>query len=507
VRSLSSSPPRSRLYLGLALAGAIALALPATARANVLLTQIAVDPFTTAPGQHKTIVEPDTFSNGSTIVAAAQMGRIFDGGATVNGFATSTNNGTSWTSGTLPGLTTATGGIYDRATDPSVAYDAAHNVWMISSLVLVDTPSGPSGKAVLTSRSTDGGLTWGNPVNTAVAKRGEDFDKNWIVCDNTPTSPFYGSCYTQFDDFGNFNVLKMYYSRDGGLTWQQSRVPRASSIIGGQPVVLPNGNVVVPLDNGNETALGYTISTNGGVKFGQTFLITPISAADDPGDIRSGPLPSAEISGDGKIFVGWEDCRFRAGCPGAGTPNDLVYVTSTDGSTWSAVQRIPIDAVTSTVDHFIPGVGVDRATSGANIHVGVTYYFYPDTDCTFATCDLSVGYISSANGGSSWSTPTQLAGPMEMSWLPDTSQGHMVGDYISTSFGSDGLAHPAFPVAFDPQGAGSNCATKTPQCDQPLFSPSSGLPATGGAVVANNPVVFSGSVSRGRTAFNKHRAR
>jgi hypothetical protein len=136
----------------------------------------------------------------------------------------------------------------------------------------------------------------------------------------------------------------------------------------------------------------------------------------------------------------------------------------------------------------------------------VTYYFYPDTDCTFATCDLSVGYISSANGGSSWSTPTQLAGPMEMSWLPDTSQGHMVGDYISTSIGSDGLAHPAFPVASDPRGAGSDCATKTPQCDQPLFSPSSGLPATGGAVVANDEVQFSGSVGRGNTAL-KHPAR
>ena len=73
-----------------------------------------------------------------------------------------------------------------------MAYDAKHNVWLISSLAIVDTPSGTLGQAVLTSRSTDGGLTWGNPVNTAVAGRREDLDKNWIVCDNTPTSPFYG---------------------------------------------------------------------------------------------------------------------------------------------------------------------------------------------------------------------------------------------------------------------------------------------------------------------------
>jgi hypothetical protein len=491
-----------RLPRLLALIGALALVLPAAASANVPLTQIAVDPFTNASSQHRTIVEPDTYSAGSTTVAGAQMGRFFDGGASNNGFATSTNNGASWTSGALPGITTFSGGIYDRATDPAVAYDARHNVWMISSLALVNTPSGPSGKAVLTSRSTDGGLTWGNPVNTAVAARNQDFDKNWIVCDNTSTSPFYGSCYTQFDDFGNGNALKMYYSRDGGLTWTAGKVPRVS-IIGGQPVVLPNGNVVVPLDNGSETALGYTISTNGGAKFGLAFTITSISAADDPGNIRSGPLPSAEISGDGTIYVVWEDCRFRAGCPAAGTPNDLVYVTSSNGSTWSAVKRIPIDPVTSTVDHFIPGVGVDRATSGANTHVGVTYYFYPNTNCTLATCQLSVGYISSANGGSSWSAPTQLAGPMTMSWVPDTSQGRMVGDYISTSFGSDGLAHPAFAVANAPTAGGSDCATATPNCDQALYSPATGLAATGGSVVASDPVRFTGSVGRGKSAFKR----
>jgi hypothetical protein len=484
-----------RFSLTLALAGAIALASSAVASANVALTQIATDPFTNATSQHKTIVEPDTYSFGSTIVAAAQFGRFFDGGASDIGFATSNNNGASWTSGTLPGITTYVGGTYDRVSDPSVAYDARHNVWLVSSLALLGT----SGKAVLTSRSTNGGFTWGNPVNTAVAGRRQDLDKNWIVCDNTPTSPFYGSCYTQFDDFGHFNALKMYYSRDGGLTWTAGRVPRVS-VIGGQPVVLPNGNVVVPIDNGSETALGYTISTNGGVRFGQALAITSISAADDPGNIRSGPLPSAEIAGDGKIFVVWEDCRFRAGCP----RNDLVYVTSTNGTTWSAVQRIPIDPVTSTVGHFIPGVGVDKATFAPNIHVGVGYYFYPNTSCTVATCQLNVGYISSANGGASWSAPTAVAGPMTMSWLPDTSQGRMVGDYISTSFNSSGLAYPAIAVANAPTAGGSNCATATPNCDQALYVPTGGLAATGGTVVANDRVVFTGKVGAGHSAF-KHR--
>src|SRR5215831_1164742 len=99
--------------------------------AHAATTHLSTDPFTqatcaaSATTNHHTEVEPDTFSNGSTIVAVFQVGRIFDGGACAIGFATSTNNGSSWTSGLLPSITTHTSpaGIYPRATDPAVAYD------------------------------------------------------------------------------------------------------------------------------------------------------------------------------------------------------------------------------------------------------------------------------------------------------------------------------------------------------------------------------------------------
>ena len=57
------------------------------------LLKISTDPFTNSTSQHKTQVEPDTFSNGSTIVSAFQSGRFFDGGSSDIGWATSTNNG------------------------------------------------------------------------------------------------------------------------------------------------------------------------------------------------------------------------------------------------------------------------------------------------------------------------------------------------------------------------------------------------------------------------------
>src|SRR5215467_4766397 len=107
--------------------GIVAVSLLATlvapGIAGAALLTISSDPFTqatckgSATTNHQTEVEPDTFSNGSTIVATYQVGRIYDGGACAIGFATSTDNGATWTSGLLPGLTKYSGGTYDRATD------------------------------------------------------------------------------------------------------------------------------------------------------------------------------------------------------------------------------------------------------------------------------------------------------------------------------------------------------------------------------------------------------
>src|SRR5207244_802048 len=109
------------------------------------------------------------------------------------------------------------GGPWARISDPSVAYDPLHDVWMISSLAFGLARSSPSGSpsAILTSRSTDGGLTWQLPVQVSF---GQIYDKNWITCDTWPSSPHYGNCYTEWDDNGAGNALLMSTSTDGGLT-------------------------------------------------------------------------------------------------------------------------------------------------------------------------------------------------------------------------------------------------------------------------------------------------
>ena len=469
---------------------AVAVAIPAlVASAASVPVQIGSDPFTqatcaaSASTNHHANVEPDSFSYGSTIVAAYQVGRIFDGGACAIGFSTSTNNGATWASGLLPALTKYTGGgTFDRATDPAVAYDAQDNVWMISSLVLTE-PGGVKGVAIYTSRSTDGGVTWGTPVLTENSSISPD--KNWIVCDNTPTSPFYGNCYTEWDDNGAGNRMEMSTSTDGGLTWGAPATNNAG-IIGGQPVVRPDGTVIVPTANANETAIGAFNSTNGGVSWSTVTTIATIKHHTVAGSLREGPLPSAEIDGAGTVYVTWADSRFRR----AGKANDIVISHSLNptGTSWSSVARVPIDATNSGIDHFIPGLAVNKATSGPTAQLGLSYYFYPS-----GSTQLSVGFASSADAGATWTVAPTIVSGMTSTWAANTSQGRMVGDYISTSYGSDNVAHGIFGAAFAPTtGAATSCTTSAlDNCVAPMdtFTPGLALAAT---ATAADPVLFTG---------------
>jgi len=422
-----------------------ALAVAAAAQSQLVpdvktpkLVQLSADPFTNAGAEHKTQLEADTYAWGSTIVAAFQSGRYNSGGCSDIGWATSSDAGQTWQYGFLPGISQGQNpsNPYQRVSDPAVAYDAAHAVWMISSLP-VTSGTAP---AVVVSTSPDG-VNWGGPVSVAPAPTGSD--KNWNVCDNTPSSPYYGQCYVEWDD-GN-NQIHVNVSSDGGQSWGPTESGGNGAYgLGGQPVVQPNGTVIVPFSDGGANDLAI-VSSNGGATWSNAITI---SAENDHAvsGMRAPSLPSAQIDGAGNVYVVWHDCSFRTNC----SANDIVMSTSSDGYHWSTKARIPIDATTSGIDHFTPGIGVDRTTSGSSAHLGVTYNYFPKAACTVATCRLYTGFISSANGGATWSAPTRLTGAMEERWMANAG-GYFVGDYVATAFTPDGLAHSVFAVAKKPK--------------------------------------------------------
>src|SRR3954453_1870237 len=123
-----------------ALTVAVFLVTAAVVQANVALNKVSADPYANASSQHATEEEPDTFADHGTVVAAFQVGRFFNGGASDIGVARSGDGGSTWGP---PGFLHDTfnagdsGSPYERVSDASVAYDRMHGVWLISSIPLL----------------------------------------------------------------------------------------------------------------------------------------------------------------------------------------------------------------------------------------------------------------------------------------------------------------------------------------------------------------------------------
>jgi hypothetical protein len=422
--------------------------------AGAPIIQVSDDPFTNPTSQHRTEVEPDTFAFGSTWVAAFQAGLSFANGSSGIGFATSTDQGHSFVHGVLPGITSFNepAGPYAYAADSSVAFDRRDGVWLISYLAVRTTLAGVVD--VLVSRSRDG-VHWDLPV--PVAMLNATLDKSWTVCDNSPRSRFYGNCYTEFNGPAPVVPLEMTTSTDGGLTWGAPQTPGPGNA--GQPLVQPSGRVVVSyfgICAGQQQLCAISSDDGGDSWITPTPIATRTFHATRPLGLRSPPLPSAAVDRDGRIYLVWKDCGFEVKAGFGCHANDLVMSTSDDGTHWSDEQRIPIDPVGSNVDHFLPGIGVDAVSAGSYARLALTYYFLPDASCTVAPCELEVGFVSSSDGGQTWTRPDVLAGPMPLSWLAQTDTGAMVGDYISTSVLNGGdTALPAFAAGSPPDTDGT----------------------------------------------------
>jgi M6 family metalloprotease-like protein len=401
------------------------------ALAQTAAQKISFDPFTDNIGQHETAVEPDSVSFGNTVVAAFQVGRTRTGGASGIGWATSRDGGSTWSSGVIPRASS-------RASDPAVAYDAVHGVWLISVLALHDGPELLS--SLVTSRSTDG-ISWSAPVVTSPVQTHFAHDKNWIVCDNGPASPFRGRCYVVWTGAGDeFAALGVSSSNDGGSTWSPDMLVPWLGGSAWQPVVQPDGTLVIVYIASR--AIRATRSTDGGRSFSGPVTVSSLQDSATSG-FRAPSLPSAEVDARGRITVAWQDCRFRSGCGGGVTPNDVVYSSSPDGRRWSRVWRVPTGAALDGLPHFVVGLGVDATTTGARTRLGVAFHVL--------TADGVVPYfVSSSNNGNGWTTAEALASPQPVTSFPEAGDARFLGDYISTSFVAGGIAVPVFASATAP---------------------------------------------------------
>jgi len=319
---------RAHLRIGLPALFAVVALVPLSASAQITsrevvpqLVQASHDDCASPLSYHASQVEPSIATHGSTVVAAFQVGRVYDGGSCDIGWATSVDGGRTWQHGLLPltiygGQQTTDAGPLSRASDPSVAYDEQDGVWLIDTLGLSGNANVPG---VFVNRSTDG-LTWGPPIATHVAS-GDSPDKNWITCDNWATSAGYGNCYEEYDNSAAGDQIKMQRSTDGGLTWSPpaNLANGQTGGIGGVPVVQPPapgapagtcGRVVVPIQ---VSGMSWYTSSDCGVSWSAPTQITPNMTAGHAvaGGLRTSLLPASAVDGAGAVYAVWQTRSFR----------------------------------------------------------------------------------------------------------------------------------------------------------------------------------------------------
>ena len=170
--------------------------------------------------------------NPCNIVAAWQNGRFGGGGSLELGIAYTFDAGKTWNHTTIP-TQICIGGMFNRASDPWLAWSADGKAVYFSTLLLtaITNPNQTSGIGVF--KSVDGGMTWGDPIivgptnfsNGCNCADTEPFpDKNSITAH--PTNPNFA--YQVWETFVPFTSFKAntFFSQtfDQGQTWTEQKV-------------------------------------------------------------------------------------------------------------------------------------------------------------------------------------------------------------------------------------------------------------------------------------------
>jgi hypothetical protein len=434
-----------------------------------------------APGDDPGTVHPDTEvepfvavdpTDPDNVIGVFQQDRWSNGGARGLVASRSTNGGQSWTE-SYAAFSACSGGdpMYDRASDPWVTFDTAGNAYQISLSISGDQAT----SAILVSKSTDHGATWGPPVTLVRDDTADRFnDKESITGD--PTRP--GHVYAVWDRVSSPGGLPSrpidlpsllrhgvpLFSRttDGGQTWSTPTrmADGLLGTLGNQIAVLPNGTLVNVffgyrraglLPTPNSLFIGVMVSTDAGENWSRPIQVSnyvPAALCDgeqvcdpDSGEpVRAGTnLPDIAVDPDtGRVYVVWADARFSGG-----STTDVVLSSSDDGTNWSTPVKVnqspaPVAAFNATVDVSSDGT------------VGVLYYDFRE-NTPAPTLPTTVLLAHSHDAGATW-TEQQLDGAFDMQNAP-VARGLFLGDYQGLdNIGRDFLAF------FSRTGAAANTA-------------------------------------------------
>lgn len=442
---------------------AVGAVLPAVAavpaRADTVVVyqgQVTRQDVRSQPGSETdTVVEPHVAvspANANIAIAAAHDSRFPDGGAVGISSAWTADGGRTWHHRAVPGITTATGGSYQRASDPVIAFAADGTAYL--SVLLFDDTTCRTAVAVL--RSPDGGQTWSKP-SYAHRSGSCDYsdDKNWIVVDTGSTSPHRGRIYqfwTPFRYNGNTYLgapQAVRWSDDKGATWSTTRYVTAidHGTQNSQPMILPDGAIVDTYYDYGKGQRTPDLAPGGApeVRRGEQRHVAPAAAPattiDATGTIYAATStdggrtwsPQVEVANNaGGYADGVRCCLFSATIDpvthvlhaawegGVGDTDPVYTAFSSDGVQWSSPVRVSRGDVPG-----VQRVNVAVAARGGRVWVAYGTRTKPGDHGGYVQQQVS----ASGNGGYSFGGPVSV-GPVSVLRYAAQAGGYFPGDYM-----------------------------------------------------------------------------
>jgi len=395
------------------------------------------------------------------LIGVWQQDRWSNRGANALVAGVSRDGGRTWTRNSAhfshcSGGSIANGGDYERTSDPWVTFSPDGTAYHTS--VSFNTSDGGAGNAILVSRTTDGGLTWDEPIALARNQSTDvEVDKESITADPVDARLVY-AVWDRLEGLDNPNPASIrgptWFARFFNGAWEPARPiydPGADAqTIANQIAVLPDGTLVNAflqidsLSSQLQKRVAVVRSTDKGVSWsGPIFIERSLTVGvTDPKNgrpVRSGaiiPGIAADPS-SGKLYVVWQDSRFSSGLRDA-----IAMSTSIDGGrTWSTPIRV---SQSSDVAAFTPAVAVS-----ASGRVAVTYYdFRPDNPGNPNSLLTSYWLVTSEDAGANWEEIAVAEG-FDLRTAPVAAEGYFVGDYEGLA--SDGSSFiPFFSAASFP---------------------------------------------------------
>jgi len=426
-------------------------------------------------------------TNTQNIVATWQQDRWSNGGSRGLVAGVSADGGASWKSVVIPKITACSGNPdFLRASDPWLSFAPNGHLYHVSLSITVRPDGLTAPSALLVSKSTDGGSTWGAPITVKRDDRATVLnDKESITADPDDASLVYlvwdrlESPQAQASDIAFEHALGFrgptWFSRttNGGTSWEPARLifdpGEVNQTLGNQIVVLPNGdlidvfNLIFNHKNAHKVR-GFNVallrSTDKGATWSVAIIVDKLltRALFDPqqigvrdpdtGDpVRTGDIiPEVAVDrspsspGHGNLYIVWQDSRFSSFAH-----DSIAFSKSTDGGlTWSQpiqINQTPTNIPTGNQQAFTPAIRV--AADGT---IAVTYYDFRNntsdkttlpTDAFIVHCHASAK-ADSCTHPADWVSETRLTPTsFDMRNAP-VARGFFLGDYEAlTVVGSD----------------------------------------------------------------------